>query len=133
MKTSEIPIIELSGTPRERGRLYGETAKPLIAQVLEAWRENLATFIQGHANAKHQHPDAYLDDFFSQTSFMHSIQRWAPALLEEVQGIAEGAGQDFQNILGLQLLDEEWVFGLRRGLEKPTNKCTAFGVPNQQN
>ena len=133
MKTSEIPVIELSGTPRERGRLYGETARPLIARAMEAWREDLGNFNQGNASAKNQNPDAYLGEFLSQTHYMKSIQQWAPALLEEVKGIAEGAGQDFQNILALQLIDEEWVFGLRCGLEKPTNKCTAFGLPNQEN
>lgn len=132
MKTSEIPIIELSGTSRERGRLYGETAKPLIAQVVEAWREGLGNYSQGNASVKNKNPDAYLDAFFLQTDFMHSIQQWAPSLLEEVRGIAEGAGQDFQTLLGLQLMDEEWIFGLRHSLAKPSHKCTAFGVPNQE-
>lgn len=133
MKTSEIPIIELSGTPRERGRLYGETAKPMIAQVVEAWREDLGNFNLGNSNVKRQNPDVYLKAFFSQTHYLSSIEKWTPDLLEEVKGIAEGSGQDFKTTLGLQLMDEEWIFGLRRCLDKPTTKCTAFGVPNQAN
>ena len=132
MKTADIPVIELSGTPRERGRIYGETAKSLIARMVESWRQDLGNYSLGNASVKNDNPDVYLDAFFSQTNYRHSIQQWAPALLEEVQGIAEGAGQDFNTILGLQLIDEEWVFGLRRGLAKPTHKCTAFGVPNQE-
>jgi len=133
LKTSDIPIIELSGTPRARGRLYGETTKLLIAKVVEAWREDLGNFSQGNADGKHQNPNAYLDAFFSQTHYMSSIQKWAPSLLEEVRGIAEGAEQSFETILGLQLMDEEWIFGLRRCLDRPITKCTAFGVSNQSN
>ena len=133
MKTADMSVIELSGTPRERGRLYGETAKDLIAKAVEAWKADLGNFNQGNASVKTQNPDAYIEEFLSQTNYTKSIQKWAPALLEEVRGIAEGAGQDFQIMLGFQLIDEEWVYGLRRGLDKPINKCTAFGLPNQKN
>lgn len=131
MKTTDIPVIELSGTPRERGRIHGETAKPLIASLVESWRDDLGNFNLGNSGVKNSHPDTYLDQFLSQTNYLSAIKKWAPDLLEEAYGIAEGAGQDFQHILGLQLIDEEWVFGLRRGLNNPTTKCTAFAVPNQ--
>ena len=133
MKTADIPLIELSGAPRERGRIYGETAKALIARVVDAWRENLGSYNPDNTNVNNDNPDNYLDAFFSHTNYLHSIQQWAPALLDEMRGIAEGSGQDINTIIGLQLIDEEWVFGLRHGLAKPTHKCTAFGVPNQKN
>ena len=135
MKTADIPVIELNGTPRERGRIYGETAKFLIANVVEAWRADLGSFGKNSAteNTNAIDPDSYLSEFFSQTHFLNSIEKWAPDLLEEVKGIAEGAGQTFNNIFGLQLMDEEWIFGLRRRLDKPTTKCTAFGGSNQMN
>ena len=133
MKTADIPVIELSGTPRERGRIYGEAAKPMIAGVVEAWRTDLGNFGSNSSGTGLMDPDSYLDQFLSQTDYMTAIEKWAPKLLEEVKGIAEGSGQTFNNILGLQLMDEEWVFGLRRDLAKPTNKCTAFGAPNQVN
>lgn len=133
MKTADIPVIELSGAPRERGRIYGETARPLIARVLDAWRENLGNFSLGNTSRRNDYSDSYLNDFFSQTNYLQSIERWAPELLEEVKGIAEGAGQDLKSLLCLQWGDEEWVFGLQRNLNKPTHKCTAFGLPNQAN
>lgn len=131
MKTADIPVIELSGTPRERGRTYGETAKPLIAEVVESWRADLGNFGKNSTSTKPIDLNSYLNQFLSQTSYLTAIKKWTPDLLEEVRGIAEGAGLDFETLLGLQLMDEEWVFGLRRGLAKPINKCTAFGVPNQ--
>lgn len=131
MKTTDIPVIELSGTPRERGRIHGEVAKPLIASLMEFWRDDLGNFNLGNTSVKNGHPDIYLDQFLSQTDYLAAIKKWAPDLLEEVYGIAEGAEQDFHHILGLQLIDEEWIFGLCRGLDKPTTKCTAFAVPKQ--
>jgi len=131
MKTADIPLIELSGTPRERGRIYGETAKALIARVVEAWRQDLGNYKVGSISVANSDPDSYLDQFLSQTNYISAIETWAPDLWQEVQGIAEGAEQHIDNILGLQLIDEEWVFGLHHGLDKPTTKCTAFGVPDQ--
>ena len=133
MKTAELPVIELSGSPRERGRIHGETAKPLIADMIEYWQADLGNYGKNSVRSKPVDPNSYLDQFLSQADYLSAIKRWAPDLLEEVKGIAEGSGQTFENILGLQLVDEEWIFGLRRGLNKPTTKCTAFGVPDQTN
>ena len=128
MKTTDMPVIKLGGSPHDRGRAYGKTAKSLIATMVNHWRDNLNRYREDTASALD--PDSYLNEFFSQTHYVNAIQRWTPDLWEEVQGIAEGSGQTVDNILGLQLIDEEWVFGLRRKLDKPTSKCTAFGVPD---
>lgn len=130
MNTNEIVIVELAGTPRERGRIYGETAKALIAEVVVRWKDDLGNFKPCNFS-KYDNSEAYLEAFLSQTNYLKGIEKWAPELLEEVKGIAEGSGQAFETILGLQLIDEEWLFGLSCQLGKPTNKCTAFGVPRQ--
>ena len=134
MKTTELSVIELSGSPGDRGRRYGEIAKPLIARMVKAWRADLGNFSHNGiaANAAID-SDVYLSEFLAQTDYLSAIEKWTPDLLEEVKGIAEGSAQKFEHILGLQLVDEEWVFGLRRSLNKPTTKCTAFGVPDQAN
>jgi len=133
MKTTELLEIKLSGTPRERGRIHGEAAKVLITDVVSHWRMNLSNFGQNSEAATHIDPDVYLSEFLLQTNYLNAIEKFAPGLLEEVRGIAEGSGQAFEDILGLQLMDEEWIFGLRRKLAKPTTKCTGFGVPDQAN
>ena len=132
MKTADINVIEISGSPRERGRHYGEVAKDLIGNVIERWRMDLGNFGRNNVTDKAIDPNFYLSEFFSKTDYLRSVEKWTPALLEEVKGIAEGSGHSFEDIIGFQLLDEEWVFGLRKNLEKPTNKCTAFGVPDQE-
>lgn len=132
MKTSDMPVIELNGTPRERGRIYGESAKSLIAEIVQQWRSDLGNFLSNSTGAQVIDSDDYLKEFLSKNFYINAIEQWSPHLLEEVKGMAEASEQDYEHILGLQLFDEEWVYGLRRRLDKPTTKCTAFGVPDQQ-
>ena len=129
MKTDAMPVITLVGTPFERGKIYGEKAKSNIAHIVEGWFEDLGSFGQDSRTFKMLDKDNYLKAFFSETRYINQIEKWTPDFLEEIRGIAQGAEQPFEYILGLQLMDEEWIFGLRRGLERPTTKCTAFGLP----
>ena len=135
MNTSDMPVIELRGSALERGRGYGESVKQSIEAVVESWRADLGNFrLRSDSGFVFNHnPDEYINSFLSNTHYLRGIQRWSPTLLEEVKGIAEASGQDFKTILALQLVDEEWMFGLRKSLVKPTDKCTAFGIPRQQN
>ena len=128
MKTTNLSAIELSGTARERGRIYGEVAKPLISSIVELWRAQLGNFGADNTTKNTINPNIYLREFLSQTGHLATLTKWVPELLEEIKGIAEGSGQSFDNICGLQLLDEEWMFGLSRRLPRPTDKCTAFSV-----
>lgn len=133
MNTHHMPVIELNGTPEQRGYHYGQTARDLIATVIQQWRKNLGSYGKNNQTTDPVNADDYLDAFFQQTDYLSAIEQWAPDLLAEVKGIAEGSGQTFENVLGIQLADEEWIFGLRQGLDKPTEKCTAFAVPDAHN
>ena len=133
MNTSDLLVIELNGTPRERGRMYGEAAKQLIANIVELWRAELGNFGADNAAENTIDPDSYLSEFVSQTSHLAMLTQWAPELLEEIKGIAEGSGQAFNTIFGLHLGDEEWMYGLSHRLSRPTDKCTAFGLSQPMN
>ena len=56
------------------------------------------------------------------------MRRWTPALLEEVEGIAEGSGRTLDETLGFQFMDEEWWFGAARYLKPsvPVNHCSVI-------
>lgn len=132
MNTDKLPVVELFGSPRDRGRIYGETMRELICNVIVNWKEHLCqSFAAGNSRSKFD-PDQYINEFISQTNFQAAIGNWSPSLLMEIEGIAEGADQSFEYIFGLQLFDEEWRFGISRGLTKPTNKCTAFGISTNE-
>lgn len=130
MNTVDMRVIELNGTSWERGCYYGELAKPMIAEVVANWRSDLGNFGQNSLVADPVDADEYLRRFLSETNYLKGIVQWTPHLLKEVRGIAKTSGQAFEDILGLSLMDEEWTFGLRKSLDRTTDKCTAFGLPN---
>lgn len=107
MRTADMPVIELRGSGRERGRRYGETLKAEIAHLIDRWEEQIR-------RDTGQAAKTLIEDIVDETRFDDAVARWAPDLAEEVRGIAEGSGQPFWRIHGLQLLDEIWWFTLYR-------------------
>jgi hypothetical protein len=81
-------VIELKGSPRVRGLAHGETLRAHIHELFGKWKENIRQDM-------HMDPDVFLEQMVSETDFIPAVKRWTPELLEEVEGIAEGAGVDF--------------------------------------
>ena len=131
MKTIKMPVIELDGTAYDRGHFYGETAKPLIASIVELWKAELGLYGSNKSAENSIDPSSYLSEFLSETSHLEALHQWVPDLLQEIEGISEGSGQDFNTILGLQLLDEEWMYGMNTRLSRSADKCTAFAVADK--
>jgi len=116
MTPSRFAVLEISGTPRQRGRAYGEGLRPLIAERDRSWRREIETRTKISA-------EDFIEDFLQRTNFTPAIERWTPDLLEEVKGIAEGSGLSYRAILAAQFMDEEWWF--RRQYR---NHCSSFGA-----
>jgi hypothetical protein len=127
MGTRQLQCITVSGTPRERGAAVGEEWRSLIADYFAVWRQNLEGIsVPGGA------PD-YFNRFMSATSHEAAARRWTPALVEEVEGLAEGAGLSFQEAFALQLIDEEWNYAqdlASAQTRRLIDKCTALGLVN---
>ena len=115
-----LPVIDCVGLPRERGQAHGEGLRSLIQTGLERWLDAL-----GAAHA--MDPEQYVGDFLKDTHYIAAIERWAPALLEEVRGIAIGADRPFPHLLVYNLMDEEWAYSKARRLPAPG--CSVVGVP----
>jgi isopenicillin-N N-acyltransferase like protein len=116
---TQIPVIECRGSAHEIGRMHGEAACDLIALGIGRWRENLT--------AQRGDVDAYIGGLLARTSFIPAIEQHAPAVLDELRGIAEGSGQPFDLILAYNLMDEEWSFRTDR-LDGVAPGCTAVAV-----
>jgi len=123
MDTSKFRVIELSGTPRERGRIHGEELRDHVRAILEKTKSG----IQRNLNVD---PDDFIRGFLTFGDFESSIQRHAPDLVEEIEGLAEGAGIDSDTARYLQLTDEDWVYRrkVHPGLSNAGDNCTAFGL-----
>jgi len=103
MDTRKLKIIELSGTPRERGRIHGEELREHIRSVLEITKSGIE---KNHS----VNPDDYIRSFLTYANFESAIQQFAPDIMEEVDGLAEGAAIDTDTALYLQLTDEVTEF-----------------------
>ena len=115
-----IREVSLSGSGYELGYQHGQKLKEEIEAIVKKWKENTERALKTDS-------EAVLDAFFEYARFEETIKIHTPDLYEEVRGIAEGSGQDFRNILVLNLLDEFWVY-----IDNPENHhCSDMGVPAQ--
>lgn len=132
MKTGEMDVIKLHGSPRARGLEYGKRYKNKISLILKAWKDELGSFGLEGKREINIDVDDYLQDFYLNTHYLEQIKHICPHLLEEIEGISEGSQQPLKYVLALNLMDEEWIFGIQNNSSKPADKCTAFGVPAQK-
>lgn len=121
VSASSLPFLRLSGSPRVQGRQHGEALRKSISDVRHRWRESLTQRFGVH-------PDSFIEAFLAQTRFVAAIRHWRPALLEEIEGIAEGSGRSLPETLAFQFMDEEWWFGARHYRQPSTeaNHCSVI-------
>jgi hypothetical protein len=113
----DLAIIEVAGKPRERGRAHGEQARELIASGLDRWRADLSK--------RGKDADRLWKSLSRESGFRDAAARWTPDLLEEIEGIADGANADPDAVFAINCLDEAWWWGERPG------GCSAVAVADQ--
>ncbi|GAA2214088.1 C45 family autoproteolytic acyltransferase/hydolase [Nonomuraea monospora] len=116
MSRTSLPLVEISGTPRERGRQYGEQARERIQRSLTYYAEAF-----GHSSG------------LSWEQVLRRAARWAgpskafaPELAEEMAGIAEGAGVGFLDVLALNARGEIIYDTTFSAME--ADGCTSFAL-----
>ena len=112
-----LRYLVLEGTPYERGVQHGTKLKKEIHELIEDWKTDIQQTYQSD-------PEIFISEFTKKTDFISSIKKHTPEILEELKGIADGAGIDFNTMYAFQLVDEFWVIGP----ELSQNRCTSFGV-----
>ena len=92
----QFPLINVSGEPFERGRQYGEQTADLIHFNLEGyWRRFKHAAGLDRSTALNQ-----------AQQYAGPIKRYAPHLMDEMRGIAAGAGSSLEEILALNCRTE---------------------------
>ncbi|WP_210571439.1 C45 family peptidase [Streptomyces sp. GESEQ-4] len=126
MKRS-LPVVDISGTPSQRGRQYGEAVAPQLGAALGYYAEAFGvssglTWPQVTARA---------------ARWLEPVRDYAPDLLEEMQGIADGAGVDLLDVLALnargEVIYDDSFARMREGrttvpAEEPAEGCTSFAA-----
>jgi len=113
-----LKVVTFEGSGYELGLQHGKELKSEIADIIDEWKKNTSKSLKKDA-------DEVLTDFFEYANFEKDIKKWTPDLYEEVRGIAEGSGQDFRDVLVLNLLDEFWVYVNNIN----NHHCSSMGVP----
>jgi isopenicillin-N N-acyltransferase-like protein len=117
VRKGNLRVLELQGTPYERGRTHGQTLKQEIQELINRWKANIEKSFSVPA-------ETYIRKLLDASDFQLAVERWTPGLLDEVRGIADGAGVDFQTTYAFQLIDETWVMNDDLDL----SKCTTIAA-----
>ena len=123
LQSADSPLVILEGTPRERGRIYGETLKAKIEPFIGVWK----AFLQLTSGTP---ADAIIADFLGHTRFDQAIRRYTPELWEELRGLAEGSGIAFDSVLAFNMPDEmTWYARQQMAKKAPPapDKCSTLG------
>ena len=118
------PRIRVTGTPYERGRQYGTQARDLVRLSVQAYQRVFAHY------AGWDWPDVRR----AAAGFEASVAAFRPAYLEEMRGIADGAGLDLADVLAINVRTEVMYAAKARlaplasRLPEPPAECSAFAV-----
>ncbi|MDO4290784.1 MAG: C45 family peptidase [Eggerthellaceae bacterium] len=111
-----IPFAELSGTPYEIGFAHGSAFRAQVAASLSCYRHMFADY----AGLEWARACELAGRWLS------SIEAYEPRYVEEMRGLAEGAGVAFEEILVLNCRSELVFVGAEA--DKADGGCTAIGV-----
>jgi isopenicillin-N N-acyltransferase-like protein len=118
-----FPHVQVTGGPHERGRAYGEQARARIARSIAAYREVFLAYA-GWDWAQVRREAA---------GYEAPIAQFDLRYLEEMRGIAEGAGVDLLDVLSINVRTEVMFAAKARAAEaagdgRRQGECSAFAV-----
>ena len=113
---THYPHIRVSGTPRERGRQYGEQARDRVRASVDLYRR----VFMHYAGWDWARVTAHALDYQGPIDAVH------PRYIEEMRGIAEGAGLAFEDILAINVRTEIMFAAVAR--KAGATECTSFAI-----
>ncbi|MDH6197386.1 isopenicillin-N N-acyltransferase-like protein [Mycobacterium frederiksbergense] len=117
---NSIPVVTVTGTAIERGVQYGQQAAARVNRTRDAYAEVYAHYAGWDWDRVRDEAQA----------FIAPIDAFHPASLEEMRGIAAGAGLDFLDVLAMNLRTEIlFAAKVRASGELPAvGECTSFSA-----
>ena len=104
-----FPLIDLAGSPRERGRTHGRAAADRLRRGIKMYSESL---LKGGVDWPELERRA--------EALVPMIDKFDPAYIEEMRGIAEGANEPFAGVV-LMNARTEMVAAARRQQAFPSS------------
>ena len=115
-----FPLIDLSGNPRERGRAHGNAAADRLRRGARMYAESL---LKSGVDWKELERRA--------EAMVPTIDKFDPAYVEEMRGIAEGAGEPFAAVMLMNARTEMVAAARRQHAAKhfPDGCTAALALP----
>ncbi len=115
---SEFFTVEVKGNAYERGFQHGKALRKVIRPTLNRFKYDMVSAFLKTAGTDYQWKD-YRQFFYANTGLYKTAQREAPELVEEIRGIADGAGLDFKDVFAYNLNFDEtfWVLEKMTGID----------------
>jgi isopenicillin-N N-acyltransferase like protein len=113
-----IPRVRVEGTGYERGRQYGAQARDRVHLSVQAYQRVFAHY------AGWDWPRVRREA----AKFEAPVADFRPAYLEEMRGIARGAGIDLADVLAINVRTEVMYAGKARQAPLAPAECSAFAV-----
>jgi isopenicillin-N N-acyltransferase-like protein len=125
---ARFPLVEVRGSPRACGRQYGEACREQVRRYAETLRRVLSdeARLRSLDSGTPSAGDATQDLYARALTFLPAFEAFAPHLVDEIRGIAEGAGVPFAAALLVNVRAE--VAGVSRAAVVAGEGCTSFGV-----
>lgn len=95
----QLSLLHLDGSNYEQGFAHGRLLKEEIKEIITRWK----SVVEMDYN---QPFDSVIEMFFLSTNYRLAIKEYCPELLEEVQGLADGAEVDKVTMLAFQMSEE---------------------------
>lgn len=113
-----IPVIDIDGTPAERGEMHGRAQAEAIGRFYDRW-------IQEAAAAPL--PIRETDAVAYALGLLPESRKQTPDLVAEIEGIAEGSGHAFEKVWMLNCFDELAGYHLYEGINAG-RACTTIAA-----
>ena len=120
-----VALIDIEGPPVARGEQFGRACRDQIKAYPEILRRTIAHESRLR-NPVAQAPSPSIEDLVNRAlRFLPKLDRYAPEQVEEIRGIATGAGVPFGHALLINVRSEVGVFD---GMPADGEGCTSFAV-----
>ncbi|MGB0521723.1 MAG: C45 family autoproteolytic acyltransferase/hydrolase [Flammeovirgaceae bacterium] len=118
-EVESLTLIKRKGTAFEKGFQYGDQAKEDIKGQLAVWE----ALIQQELDLSQ---DSLYWEIAKNTGFVQAIHHYAPDLLKELEGMAQGAEVPLNHLLCLNMAEEIIIY-----FSQGYKKCTTIGAKTQ--
>jgi isopenicillin-N N-acyltransferase-like protein len=131
MEEGRFPVVEVEGTPFEMGYHHGSELRDVVALSLETFRREMTSDPYGLHGAGAARPmfEQVLD---AAAQSIPLADEYAPDLVEELRGLAEGSGLAFEEIFALNT--EVVMLETPDPLEAPprsAGSCSTYAVSGE--